>query len=204
MPDKYQSHNITVLDARDAVRLRPALYFSKCFDEGSLDQLPFEIACHAFDECYDGNCDHISISVMPGAFTIQYNAGMSLEILHNDLSRAELIMTALFACRNHKKHLAVGDEFCELGMAIINFASKRCELTTVCKGKKGVFVFEEGKTVSGEITSCEEENEFTRIYLQPDESIFGALKLTYDGVKERAAKLMSKLKGLNMIVDSGI
>ena len=74
---------------------------------------------------------------------------------YDNLTYAEVIMTRVMACSNLKKHLAVGQEFCGLGMAIINFASESCKLTTLWNNKKGVFQFENGETVSKKIESYE-------------------------------------------------
>lgn len=145
MHKKYIEDDIQSLSVSDAVRLRPQLYFQKCFEENTLDSLPFEVACHAFDEYYDGNCNSLKIKLSENAFSIHYNAGMSLEYGVHDKPLAELIMTQIFACRNEKKHLAVGDEFCNLGIATINYAAEVCELTTISKNTKGVFLLKKEK-----------------------------------------------------------
>jgi DNA gyrase subunit B len=191
------------MDFSGHVRMRPRMYFEKCFEEKTLDILPFEVLCHAFDEYFDRKCNKIKISVGSDSFEVSYNAGISLE-KRFDETIAESIMTQIMTCRNVKKHLAVGGEFCHLGMAMINFATERSSLSTICNGKRGQFVFENGKTVSKLIESAEGNAEGTEIFMKPDPAIFEELKLTYDGIVEKARNLQSKLKGLEIeVIDTG-
>jgi len=204
MDKEYTSDNIQTLSTGDAIRMRPHLYFDKCFREKTLDSLPFEVLCHAFDEYFDGACKAIEISIANDNFTVSYDAGISLENKHDDLSKAELIMTSIFACRNEKKHLAVGEEFCSLGMATINFAAERCELTTVCKGKRGFYIFENGITVSRVIDIVETQSEFTKIFIKPNKSLFENLTFTFDGINKKAMQINSRLADLDIIIHNNI
>jgi DNA gyrase subunit B len=198
MEEKYSQDDIQALSAREHVRMRPALYFEECLAEKSLDKLPLEVLCHALDEFIDGNCKNIDLTLSGNSFTVQYDCGMPLIADRDGITRAELIMTAIFACRHQKKHLAVGDEFCELGMATINYVSAVCELDTVCDGLKGRFVFKEGQLKEKHIEPAAGEPAFTRILMQPDPVIFGDAKLTYAGVNDRISIVMTKLPGLHI------
>ena len=93
----YNSDNISSLSAGDHIRLRPKMYFEKCFNENSLNSFVFEFLCHAFDEYFDGNCSEIEIKLKENQFTISYNAGMSLEKAYENISKAECIMTKIAA-----------------------------------------------------------------------------------------------------------
>ncbi len=202
MKKEYTSDDIQILSTGDAIRMRPYLYFDKCFSEKTLDSLPFEVLCHAFDEYFDGVCKRIEISVHNDSFFVNYDAGISLEIKdgHGGLTKAETIMTQIFACKNEKKHLAVGEEFCSLGMATINFAAERCELTTICNGKRGHYVFENGTTISRTIDTIPAEHEFTKIFIKPDKSLFENLSFTFDGISKIAKQVNSRLTDLEIIV----
>lgn len=200
MSEKYQEDEIQVLSSRDAVRKRPALYFEECLAAKSLDKLPLEVLCHALDEFLDGNCRQITIHLSHHSFTVEYDAGMPLETDQDGITSAELIMTVLFACRHQKKHLSVGEEFCELGMATINYVTSVCELTTVSNGQKGQFFFQEGLLTEKNCSPAPNERDHTSIYLQPDPQIFGEARLTYAGVKERVNSILDKLPGLKIIL----
>lgn len=119
---KYTANSIQSLEGMEHVRVRPKMYFEDCFKENNLNALVFGSLCHAIDEYFDENCSEIIINAVGNSLKIEYNAGMSLE-KSRDLTTAECIMTKIGACSNEKKHLEVGDEFCRVGMAIINAVS---------------------------------------------------------------------------------
>lgn len=176
------------------------MYFETCFTEKTLDSFTFEVLCHAIDEHFDGVCKRIEIYVHNDYFVAQYDAGMSLEIedAEDGLTHAEKIMTWIYVCRNGKKHLAVGEEFCRLGLATINYAAERCELVTVCNGAKGRFIFENGIPISREIGIATTEVESTQILMKPDKQLFEGLGFTLEGIKEKAKHIISMLPNLDI------
>ena len=201
MKKKYTADDIKALDAGEHVRARPKMYFKKCFLENSLDSLPFEGLCHAFDEYFDGNCNKIELTVWENSFSIKYNTGMSLSIIElENISYAEIIMTKIGACSNLKKHLAVGQEFCDLGMATINFASEKCKLTTQWENKRGIFEFEDGTTKTKSIEPFESRNSWTEIFVLPNKSLFENLRFTSKGIKKKTVEINNRLAELNIII----
>lgn len=194
---KHTEDDIESLSARTHVRLKPNLYFEKCFKIGTLDIFPFEAACHAIDEFFDKKCSKIEFEINKNFFLLKYNCGMSLKNFDSETTFAESILTKIFVCRNHKKHLKVGEEFCELGIATINFASEKCELETISEGKKGEFKFYKGLLTSKKIDNSN-LNEFTQIKMFPDKEIFTNLQFTSEGVKNKFQSLKEKLKYLEM------
>jgi DNA gyrase subunit B len=198
---KYIAGDIRSLEAGEHIRMRPELYFEKCFSEKSLDSLPFEVLCHAFDEYFDGNCNEIELTIWKNSFSIKYNTGMSLATMKNkNLTTAEIIMTKLGACSNLKKHLAVGQEFCSLGMATINFASEKCKLTTVWRNQKGIFEFENGKLKSKRIESFNSQISWTEITILPNKSLFENLAFTSKGINKKAGEIKKRLNELSLVV----
>ena len=205
MKEKYSADNIQALEAGDHIRMRPKMYFEKCFSQKSLDSLPFEVLCHAFDEYFDGNCNEIELSIWLNSFSIRYNSGISLEISKNEkISKAEIIMTKIGACSNLKKHLAVGQEFCSLGMATINFASEKCKLTTVWNNQKGFFEFQNGKIITKNFETFQSEVSWTEIYVKPNKLLFENLHFTLHGINDKALEIRKRLKDLNLIVNNFI
>ncbi|SNR14178.1 DNA topoisomerase subunit B [Tenacibaculum jejuense] len=200
MKKKYTEDNIQALEAGEHVRMRPKMYFEKCFSENSLDSLPFEVLCHAFDEYFDGNCNEIELTIWKNSFSLKYNAGMPLSVRYEDLTNAEIIMTKIGACSNLKKHLAVGQEFCSLGMATINFASEKCKLTTVWQNQKGTFEFENGKLKAKNIESSESKSSWTEIIVEPNKLLFENLEFTSKGIKEKANEINKRLTDLNLVI----
>ncbi len=198
--------NIQSLSVGEHIRMRPNMYFQKCYDEKSLDSLVSEVLCHALDEYFAGVCNEINITVAKKSFTIWYNSGMSLKLNSGlELTDAEIIMTKIMACSNLKKHLEVGKEFCVLGLATINFASQSSSLVTVSKNLKGNFSFVDGETVSADIEEYKNEADWTEITMEPNRTIFEGLYFTYQGVKEKITPLIERFKDLKInVIDETI
>lgn len=193
----YEAHSLLHIDSSDHVRLRPKMYFEKCFQDNNLNTIILGAVCHAIDEYFDGNCNEIIINTEAMSFTVKYNAGMSLEKSH-DLTKAECIMTKIGACSNEKKHLEAGDEFCRIGMAAINAASEKCELVTICNKQKGHFIFENGKTVFREIVKTEVSEEFTTISFKINKEIFRDFTFELNDLRLKINILRAQLPGMKL------
>jgi DNA gyrase/topoisomerase IV subunit B len=205
MDKEFNENNIRTLTALEAVRSRPALYFKPCFEEETLDILIFEGLCHAFDEYFDGNCDEIDLTIWKNSFKVRYNAGMPLGKKHDDLYYPESIMTRIYTCSNLKKHLAVGEEFCRVGISQINFGSESVQLTTVSDNQKGIFIFKNGETESIKVEAFDSEESWTELHIHPSKELFMNLEITSKGVQTKIKELESKLTGLkfNLINNIG-
>jgi DNA gyrase subunit B len=194
---EYSESDIQSLDSLDAIRLRPRLYLSECFEENNLNSIAVESLCHAIDEHIDGNCSNIEITANQLFLSLKYDAGISLESI-DDISKAEAIMTKLFACKNEKKHLAVGDDFCKVGIMTVNAVSEKCELETVCSYKKGSFVFEKGKVVSKKIEDVEGKSDFTFLQFVFDKQIFGELVFDFESLDKKLNKMRLRFPDLKI------
>ncbi|HEX7868909.1 MAG TPA: hypothetical protein VF455_02235 [Chryseobacterium sp.] len=199
MEDKklYEVESLIHIDFRDHVKLRPKMYFKDCFTENNLNSILIGTLCHAIDEHVDNNCNEISICVSENSLKIIYNAGMSLE-KSSDLTKAECIMTKIGACSNEKKHLEVGDEFCRVGMAIINAVSEKCELITIYNNQKAQFIFEKGFTVFKEIVETEIIEESTTINFEISKDIFGDFTFELNDLQLKLNLLKEKLPNLEI------
>lgn len=197
---KYTEESIQALEGSVHVRMRPQMYFEKVFEEKSLDRFPLETACHAFDEVMEKNCSYLKINLYLDYFSIEYDTGISLRKVHpsDPLTHAEAIMTVIGACHNYKKHLAVGDEFCELGIMTINAASEWSELITYHDGKKGEFLFKEGRTKKRSITESIKRENYTKITVKPDATIFPELSINPTTLQEKINEVCKKLNGFDI------
>jgi DNA gyrase/topoisomerase IV subunit B len=116
-------------------------------------------------------------------------------------TKAEDIFTRMYACSNEKKHLAVGEEFCQIGVMTINAVAERCELMTIHNGKKGTFVFKGGKTESREIESIQ-AIDTTKITVKLNHKILNNLTFTVEGIRKKAKELSQKLEGFNVEIEA--
>lgn len=198
---KYTVSSIQSLEGMEHVRLRPQMYFEDCFKENNLNSLVFGSLCHAIDEYFDDNCDEIIINANENSLNIKYNAGMSLEKSWY-LTKAECIMTKIGACSNEKKHLEVGHEFCDVGMAPINAVSEKCELRTIWNKQEAHFIFEKGKTVFKEITETDISKDSTVINFKIDNEIFGNFVFELNDLQLKINSLKEKLPNLKIKLNS--
>ncbi len=198
MKKKYSASEINVVTPQEHLRLRPEMYFEECRKDGHLNSLVIESACHAIDEFIDGNCKFIHFAVTDTAFSLKYDAGMSLEADQFGGYKPIDIFSKIFTCSNMKKHLAVGEEFCRLGIATVQWASEFCTVTSVCDGKKGTFWFKNGLFESMELESAENEFDSMHFEMKMDPVIFGDLKFNEKGLDELLSPLRQRLKGLSL------
>ncbi len=70
----YEAHSLLHIDSSDHVRLRPKMYFEKCFQDNNLNVIILGAVCHAIDEYSDDNCNEIIINTEAMSFTVKYNA----------------------------------------------------------------------------------------------------------------------------------
>lgn len=198
--NSYDLDQRVVMSGAEHVRKRPAVYFRDCFEAKSLSFLPVAAACHAFDEAVDGNCKSLKIELGQSAFSLFYDAGMSLLTHGNGLPVAEVLLTKLFACAHTKRHREIAGALCVVPIVAINVASIRCELTSVWQNKKAGFVFEEGKTISKtEIVECTEDDQ-THLRFWPDFELLNHLELDFKGVIEHVKGLRELLPELDVCV----
>lgn len=193
MEKKYTADDIQSLSPHEHVRLRPQLYFKTCFDKGHLNDLPFEALCHAMDEYFSNACSQIEIALYAQGFSIRYNANMSLAKDIEGNTRMENILTKIYACRNEKKHLEVGAEFCKLGLATLIFASKKALAQSANNENKLTLQFKNGLLEKKRYENVTNASPHTLIYIEIDAQLMPNLGYDFSAIQESAKTLNEKL-----------
>lgn len=196
---EYTANDIEVLEGLDAVRKRPLMYVGDLDAEGLADRMLSQAYCHAIDEALDGAAVTIKTElVSPTIAVVSYNVGIPLSVHPTSGHRVARIFLTLHAgCSNLKKHVSVGSEFCELGLAVLNALSEACEADIVSNGKAACYRFSRG-CLEGEpeITSTDAA-ERTTLRIQLDaECLKGNVVFSVDRLRRITDPIASKIASL--------
>lgn len=116
--------DITPLNVLEAIRARPEMYVPMQGQGNVRNHLLLEALCLSLAEAHCGSCTEIVIETSGRTAHIRDNGiGLSLEKNKAGIPFAERLFTQLYACRDHKAHLALGHELCGSGIVAVNALS---------------------------------------------------------------------------------
>jgi DNA gyrase subunit B len=198
MQKKYSREEIKVISGQEAVRKRSSMYLGGDPSEPAIqNQMVQQCLCHALDEHINGICTNIAILLGVSEFQIEYDAGMSLEMISEDgICVAELIMTRLHACQNMKKNLEVGGKFCEIGIMVVNALSSQLEIETASKNHIGKQTYSKGFPLSHFEIKEYEGKEFTKLRVKPDLCLFHKINFDKVGLQKWVSQIRQAMPEL--------
>ena len=199
----YDSSSITILEGRDAVRKRPAMYIGSTGEIG-LHHIVYEVVDNSIDEALAGYCDTIEVAIhLDNSITVIDNGrGIPVdEIKKEKRSAAEVVMTKLHAGGKFDSNAyKVSGGLHGVGVSCVNFLSetfasrdlaRRKNLRTGIRARNSSAPLKQtGKT----------RKRGTKITFKPDGQIFTETSFSFDKLSERLREKAFLNKGIRITI----
>ncbi len=201
--DKYGAEQITVLEGRDAVRKRPAMYIGSTGDIG-LHHLVYEIVDNSIDEALAGFCDKIEVMIhLDNSITVEDNGrGIPVDI-HRTEKRpaAEVVMTVLHAGGKFDTNAyKVSGGLHGVGASVVNFLSEFLRMEIRRDGGVYEQEYKKGIPVAPLKKAGTSKRRGTKITFRPDSEIFTTTEYSFDRLSERLREKAFLNKGIMITI----
>ena len=200
---EYGADSITVLEGRDAVRKRPAMYIGSTGDIG-LHHLVYEVVDNSVDEALAGFCDTIHVAIhMDNSITVIDNGrGIPVDMHKQEKrSAAEVVMTILHAGGKFDSNTyKVSGGLHGVGVSCVNFLSEWLQLEIWRDGKTYEMEFRAGISVAPLKQTGTTNKRGTKITFKPDNTIFETEIYSFEKLSERLREKAFLNKGIRIFI----
>ncbi len=201
--DNYGAGSITVLEGRDAVRKRPAMYIGSNGEMG-LHHLVYEIVDNSVDEALAGYCDKIDVTIhLDNSITVEDNGrGIPVD-MHPTEKRpaAEVVMTVLHAGGKFDSNAyKVSGGLHGVGASCVNFLSEWMRMEIRRDGGVYEMEFKQGIKSTDLKKTGKSSRTGTKITFKPDLEIFTTGEYSFDKLSERLREKAFLNKGIKITI----
>ena len=200
---QYGADSITVLEGREAVRKRPAMYIGSTSEIG-LHHLVYEVVDNSVDEALAGYCDTIEVAIhMDDSITVIDNGrGIPVDIHKQEgRSAAEVVMTILHAGGKFDSNsYKVSGGLHGVGVSCVNFLSEWLKLEIWRDGKTYEQEYKTGIPVDPIKQTGKTNKRGTKITFKPDGDIFETTSYSFDKLSERLREKAFLNKGIRIFI----
>ena len=199
----YDSSSITILEGRDAVRKRPAMYIGSTGEIG-LHHLVYEVVDNSIDEALAGYCDTVDVAIhLDNSITVIDNGrGIPVdEIKKEKRSAAEVVMTKLHAGGKFDSNAyKVSGGLHGVGVSCVNFLSEQLHLEIWRDGKTYEQEYARGIPVARLAQTGKSRRRGTKVTFKPDTQIFTETSFSFDKLSERLREKAFLNKGIRITI----
>ena len=199
----YDSSSIAVLEGREAVRKRPAMYIGSTGELG-LHHLVYEVVDNSIDEALAGYCDTVEVTIhLDDSITVIDNGrGIPVDEMKKEKkSAAEVVMTKLHAGGKFDSNAyKVSGGLHGVGVSVVNFLSETLRLEIWRDSKTYEQEYVRGISVAPLRQSGKTKKRGTKITFKPDSQIFEHTVFSFDKLSERLREKAFLNKGIRITI----
>jgi len=192
-----------ILEGRDAVRKRPAMYIGSTGELG-LHHLVYEVVDNSIDEALAGYCDTVEVTIhLDNSITVIDNGrGIPVdEIKKEKRSAAEVVMTKLHAGGKFDSNAyKVSGGLHGVGVSVVNFLSETLRLEIWRDSATYEQEYVRGVPVVPLKQTGKTRKRGTKITFKPDSQIFDHTEFSFDKLSERLREKAFLNKGIRITI----